>query len=123
MSDGKQVVILRPRGFVYAEIVRELGEVLSMVGGLHDYSMIKFRHVRVVDENDESIPCDACSKTFATRMGYEMHLIGRIHPTSPQYDPEGRTKLPRNEPTLVTPLVGVSAGDEARLKAKDVPIY
>ena len=123
MSDGKQVVALKVFSYEAVDGVKEKDEIFSLAGQRHDYSLLKFRHVREVDSGDEAIECDACTKTFATRMGYDLHLDGRIHPQSPNYDPEGRQKLDRTAPRLVTPLAGVSGPGDTRLRKKEVPQY
>ncbi len=126
MSDGLKVVALK--SFVYGPPgeawVRERGEIFSMIGGPHDYTMLgKGRHVREAEESElkGEFKCD-CGSVFAYRMGYEMHLTGRIHPQSPNYAHNGRTH--RDGPTAREVdsefLPAVSSGE--RLSQKEIPI-
>lgn len=125
MSDGLKVVALK--SFVYDKVVREKGEIFSLIGGLHDYTMLgKGRHVREVEKSElkGEFKCDCWGQEFAYRMGYEMHLTGRIHPQSPNYAHNGRTH--REGPTAreIDPefLPAVSGGGSERLSQKEIPI-
>lgn len=78
------------REFVYAGVVREQGEIFVLAGARNDEKLIRHGHAKSVTKSElnGARRCDPCAKSFIGDDTYNVHLNGRIHPGSPNFEGE-----------------------------------
>ncbi len=99
----------------------EPGQIFGMAGLRNDAFLREHGYVgRASDSKaakDERRTCDACSKTFAAERWYIIHLSGRQHPQSPNYQDRSLTEGEKPTP-LVAEVLAENPG-----AAGGVPTY
>lgn len=96
---------------------KEKGELFQLGGGVLDETLKKINYIIKVGQGRaakaEQRTCDACHKTFASESFYTIHLSGRQHPQSPNYQPGSRTEGEKPTPhvaELLTETPGAGKG-------------
>lgn len=87
----------------------EPGEIFELLGLLNDKKLLD--HSYVVEVPNRGRPpqrpkCDACNKTFFDDQYYLIHLNGRQHAQSPNYEDDSRTMGPTPTPREAALLSG-----------------
>lgn len=92
----------------------EPGEIFGMKGLRNDAFLRDHGYVGRASESKaakgERRTCDACSKIFAEERWYIIHLSGRQHPQSPNYEEGALTKGEKPTPQVAELLTGNATG-------------
>ena len=100
--------------FGYGTKQIEPGQIFGMSGLIQDEKLRRHGYVGRASESKaakgERRTCDACSKSFVDERFYNIHLSGRQHPKSPNYQEGSLTEGEKPTPQVAELLTGNPAG-------------